>query len=328
MKGFLAFAVIGATLAFSAPARAEWTNGTVSQETLVYRQPNDKGEVLGHLRAGKSVRIWLPARGAFYALSFGKVIKGTATGWIPAANVQTDSGVQPPPLGGYSKEGLDAKARAQAQAVARRRAALRAKPNWLDFGLDLNMVSPSDFQTAIGEAPKGVTTMGFSAEYGHRLSGSNLGLVFGAFYYSFKGTGVANSGAEYAAKGFGGNVGLDLQFLNQNQLVISGKATFGMSINNAGNTEPVGTGTNQQMIQFDTSNIVAFPIKVELDVHKYFGGFGLFAGGGYQLATLKDVPIVIADTSPTSDPNNPTQSAANFNLSGLYGRLGVSFNFE
>jgi hypothetical protein len=302
MRKFSALAITCAILALPSQAFAAWVNATVTRQAVVYRQANDASEQLGHLREGKVIRVYTPDRSGFYAVNFGKPIKGTQTGWIAVGDVQLADGA----VGGAAAAGTPTRA-------PRRAYSNRMKPSWLDLTFSLVMMSPSSFQTAIGEATSGISGSEFGLTYGHRLAGSNLGFAFGAFYYSVKGTGTVDT---YSAKGFGGSAGLDFQFVNQNQFSVSALAAVGMSINSAGNAT--------QTIEFNTSNIIAFPLKIELDLRKYFGTFGFMAGGGYQLASLKEVPVVLQGGTAA----NPNQTVADFALSGLFIKGGISLNFD
>ena len=55
-------------------------------------------------------------------------------------------------------------------------------------------------------------------------------------------------------------------------------------------------------------------------------GVGAFVrhGGGYQISSLKEVPVVLAGGTV----DNPNQTVADFALSGIYGHLGISLNFD
>jgi hypothetical protein len=252
------------------------------------------------------IRIYTPDRNGFYAVGFGRAIKGTTTGWIAVGDVQVEGQPgQPAPPAGDSAAATPAK---------RRRDPNKVKSSWLDFSVDITLVSPSAFQSTILENSAGLTQIGFTAGYGHRFSGSIVGFQLDAFYASTSGTGTINGGT-YTAKGFGADAGLDLQFVNGGQFSLSGVAKIGLSINSAGNTTSAES--------FSTSNIIGVPLRIELDARKYFGSFGILLGAGYQIETLSSVPVVLP--LPGSPP--PT-SSANFSLSGLYGRLGVTLQFD
>src|SRR3954469_16063032 len=108
-------------LAAPAIANAAWVNGTVtSEQAMVRRQPSDAAELLGHLRAGKTIRIYTPDRGGYYAINFGKEIKGTKIGWISTADVQVDA----------SGGGATAAPAAGTRQVSR--SGQSVKPSWLD----------------------------------------------------------------------------------------------------------------------------------------------------------------------------------------------------
>jgi hypothetical protein len=227
-------------------------------------------------------------------------------GWILASDVQVDGAeAAAPPAGEASEQPR------RGQRASRSGGPGRVKPSWIDVTFDMVNASPSAFQTALSEENKGVTATGFSLDYAHHAPGSKFGFAFGAFYYSTKGTGVTYT---YQAKGFGGRAGVDLQLVNANQFSFDLIANLGMSINSAGNANSA--------VEFDTTNIIAFPIRFGVDLRKYFGGFGLLAGAGYHLLNLTEVPIVLGSGDP------PPEGIADFALSGLYFHLGVSISFE
>jgi hypothetical protein len=303
-----------ALLALSSEAFAAWTNGTVSaSQALIRRQPNGSAEVLGHLRQGKKIRIYTPDRAGYYAVNFGKQIKGATVGWILSTDVAVDGGGEPSPAPpGEPAAANDPARKGQPQ---QRRTGGRVKPSWLDVSFVLQNAAPSAFQEAISEEAKGVSSTGFSLGYAHHAPGSKFGFAFEAFYYSMSGTGTNGT---YQAKGFGGRAGIDLQFVNSNQFSFDGILNIGMSINSAGNANST--------VEFDTTNIIAFPIRLGVDLRKYFGGFGLLAGAGYQIMSLKEVPVVLE--GPLDADGNPPEGLADLSLSGLYFHLGVSIAFD
>jgi hypothetical protein len=301
MKKLQALAIACAVLLAPAWARAEWVNATVSQQANVHRQANDSSEILGHLREGKTIRIYRPDRNGFYAVNFGKPIKGTSMGWIATSDVQiADGAAAPPAAGGHAS-------RSSGGGGGNR-------GSWVDIDYNLVMMSPSAFQTKIEEDTKGVSGTQFGLTYGHRIRGSSLGWVLGGFYYTVNGSGTVHNGT-YKASGFGANAGLDYALMNSRDFTLSMLGSIGMGVNSAGNTTTA--------VSFNTTNILSFPIRIELNLRKYWGTFGLTAAGGYQIATLSAVPVVLPEAG-----SPPPESTADFNLSGIYGRIGVSFNFE
>src|SRR4051812_12039741 len=121
MRKIQALAITCAVLFVPSLAQAGWVNATVTRQATVYRQANDASEALGHLREGKTVRVYTPERNGFYALNFGKPIKGTNIGWISTGDVQL--------LGGAAEDVV----KSAIGNTKRRSGGNRMKPSWLDF---------------------------------------------------------------------------------------------------------------------------------------------------------------------------------------------------
>ena len=278
---------------------AEWKVTTLTQDSMLYKAPDARSEVLGRYPKGTKIRVYHPGRNGWYTTYLSKPVKGVQYAWLPSSVLDIDGAA---PGGDKEKAGP---------------AGPVTDPNtWISAGAVMTMAAPSEMQTAIGDTAAGISLLNISAGVG-RYFGEKFFLTVRGGMFSLP-TPAGASGA-YTASGMWGTLGAGYMFIRKNGYSVGLEVAGGMSLCTAGNSAK--STSDGKTYSLTTSGIMGTPINAGLTGKLAFSRkLGIEAQAGYLMHTLSAVPFFKLNTAST-------QVTPNMSLGGLNAGARLYFAF-
>ncbi len=270
---------------------AEWKATTLIQDSMLYKSPDAKSEVLGRYPRGTRIRVYHPGRNGWYSTYLSKPVKGVQYAWLPANTLDLN-------VGGASA--------ANTPSREKKEGPLTDPNTWVTAGIAMTMAAPSEMQTAIGDTAAGISLLNISAGAGRYFGDKFFVTVRGGMFTLPT---PASAAGAYTASGLWGTLGLGYMFMRSNSYSVGFELAGGISLCTAGNS--ARSTADSKTYSLTTSGIMGTPINVGITGKVPFSSkLGLEAQAGYLMHTLSAVPFFKLNTAST-------QVTPNVSLGGL-----------
>lgn len=277
-------------------------------EATVHANADQYSQVIGTYHRRTTVTVADESERGWYRVIFPSPVKGFTEGWIQKGSIERFVGGQKPQAVQSEKDESN-----EVDATPFKRPS-----HYLGLIIDLYEFSPVTTQTALGEKKERFFSPGIDLEYGVRFSEAISGFLKLGYYSFSRDSSVSTVSGAYFAKGYTAYLGTDWLFYSRPSFDLGLGVGFGFSLSQAGNAAPDATG---QVISQTTTGITAPTYFFRLVADKTLSRhFGIRLMGGYSILKLSGVPVTPIGSSSTA-------STADFQLSCLFGGLGLNFLF-